>query len=220
MTSQRAAFLTHEGDAWFERNAAVRFVSESDAVLSSINRLGIQPAIAIEIGCAGGSRIGAIKSRHPGARCFGIDPSRRAIQSATTAYPNVDFRVGTADRLHLPDKSTNLIIFGFCLCWTDPVHHFRIAAEADRILADDGFIVVFDFVADPAYRTDYKHASGLYTYKMNWSDMFVRHPSYSLIGREYSEQHSPHSFNRNERVTTDVIRKNSRESFPLMVQTG
>jgi ubiquinone/menaquinone biosynthesis C-methylase UbiE len=218
--SQRAAFLNGEGDAWFERNLATQFVAENDAVLSSIKRFGIEPEAALEIGCAGGHRISAIKSSHPDARCFGIDPSARAIQSASSAYPSVDFRVGTADRLQLPDKSIDLIIFGFCLCWTDPVHHFRIAAEADRILADDGFIVVVDFIANPAYRTDYRHASGVFTFKMNWYDMFVRHPSYSLIGREYLEHQAPHTFDHNERMTTDVIRKNARESFPLMIRVA
>lgn len=209
---QKTAFLEGEGDSWFDRNRdAVR--DTSDPVLETIVRLGLSPSCALEIGCGAGQRIGGIADRF-GADCFGFDPSSEAVAHAAARYPAVSFKIGTADHIDMADGSVDLLVFGFCLYLTDPVDHFSIAKEADRVLKDGGVAVVLDFCTPRPYRNRYSHKDGVFSHKMEFSRMLTWHPSYRLIHREYLEHGERNTFSPDEAVAVDLIVKESCEAFP------
>ncbi len=144
-----------------------------------------------------------------------MEPSSDAVQAAKARDPELNVRVGTADRLDFPDGHFDLVIFGFCLYLCDVSDHFTIAKEADRVLANSGALAIYDFLAPVPFSNDYAHKQGIRSYKMEWSRMFTWHPSYRLIARRYHESSFPFTFHPNEMIAADFLRKDATSAFPL-----
>ncbi|PJG59343.1 class I SAM-dependent methyltransferase [Aeromonas cavernicola] len=188
--SQKNIFIAGEGDAWYERNKQHTNDNSvnNDPILAALNTIKCKPTRILEIGCANGWRLAQLKKIYS-AECYGIDPSILAIQNGQTCYPDLNLFVGTADTL--PNiESVDLIIFGFCLYLCDPQDLFKIAANSDHLLSDKGLMTILDF-NPPAghYRNEYQHHNHIFSYKMNYGDMFCWHPSYHRIF-EHSRHHN------------------------------
>lgn len=209
---QKEKFLESEGDAWFERNPNAGNDGES-AIIALFEKLGLKPTSVLEIGCGGAGRLEHIRRRFQ-AECHGLDPSFKAITKATERYPELRLQVGTADTLPFDNASFDTVIFGCCLYLCDPDDHFRIAWQADRVLKDGGVMVIRDFAPPQPFQNVYVHADGLRSHKMSWTNMFLWHPSYSHLCRDYLEHNTPYTFHPNERVCTDLLIKNSTWAFP------
>jgi len=210
--TQKGAFLHGEGDAYFHRNLAAleryHAAALADAVADPVIRAldDLRPARILEVGAANGWRLDVARQRW-GAHCVGIDPSALAVADGRARFPEITLQVGTADVL--PHAQFDCVIFGFCLYLCDRSDLFRIAAEADRILADDGLIVVYDFFPPSPYRNSYAHRSGVYSYKMDYSVMWRWHPHYSLWRHEVLADHDGEDILRNHdnRLCVSVLRK-------------
>jgi ubiquinone/menaquinone biosynthesis C-methylase UbiE len=209
---QKDEFLESEGDAWFERNHRA-FVPQHDPIIAGLFELGQSPGRVLEIGCSDGARLSALHETFS-SECSGIDPSADAVRSAQLRAKNLDISVGTADKLAFADSQFDLVIFGFCLYLCDVSDHFKIASEADRVLADGGVLVVYDFSSPIPFKNEYIHKPGIWSYKMDWAKMFTWHPSYRLIARRYSETASSKTFVPNEAIVADFLRKDVASAFP------
>jgi ubiquinone/menaquinone biosynthesis C-methylase UbiE len=143
----------------------------------------------------------------------GIDPSAAAVEAGRAAFPGIDLRVGTADALPFADAAFDLVIFGFCLYLVDPALHFRAVAEADRVLADGGHLVMVDFLPPFPYANPYAHVPGLMASKHEYTRMFTAHPSYTLVQRTLigatTGVPAP-----DDRVTIDILAKRVEGAFP------
>jgi ubiquinone/menaquinone biosynthesis C-methylase UbiE len=184
-TKQRNAFTEGEGDQYFQRNREVLFdvakTAERDPVVKALRTMAWQPQRVLEIGAMNGWRLEWL--RQNGSKvCAGIDPSDKGIADGKERFPHLDLKVGTAEKLDYPDKNFDAVIFGFCLYLCDRQDLFKIALEADRVLADRGCIIIYDFLPDYAYRNAYRHKPGLFSYKMDYGRMFDWNPAYQ---REY-----------------------------------
>ena len=211
--AQKSAFLAGEGDRWFERNAGALPAGKADVVLESIRSVGFPPAgRALEIGCANGHRLEAIREEL-GAECYGIDPSGKAIRSGQEDFSDLHLRVGTADSLPYEDGSFDLVILGYCFYLIDPRLHFKCGYEADRVLRDGGRLVIFDFISPIPYRNQYIHAEGLHSYKMEFRRYFTAHPGYHLVHRQL-EKKSDKFLEPDYRAGADVLVKVIRRAFP------
>jgi ubiquinone/menaquinone biosynthesis C-methylase UbiE len=210
---QKSEFLRGEGDAWFERNRGA-FDPQHDPVITGLFELGQSPRRVLEIGCADGARLSVLHEIFS-SECCGIDPSTDAIRSAKSRDKNLDVSVGTADKLDFADSQFDLVIFGFCLYLCDVSDHFAIAREADRVLADGGVLVIYDFSSSIPFKNKYSHRSGISSYKMDWTKMFTWHPSYRLIIRRYRESVlGGRTFSPNEAIVADFLRKDVTAAFP------
>ncbi len=218
MNSQKAIFLSSEGDAWFDRNAK-HLDLENDPVIQALNDLRIEPKVVLEIGCGSGARLAALHEMH-GAQCHGIDPSTKAVEFARRTYPKLHVERGTATELPFQPGKFDLIIFGFCLYLCDPVDHFSIAEVTDRALAETGFLVIYDFAPPLPFKNLYEPFPGVFSYKMCWSRMFTWHPRYQSISRRYFEHERPWNFSPNETIAVDILRKDSASAFPLNPWSG
>lgn len=178
---QRDVFLQSEGDAWFRRNRSgdvAQGFPRSDPLLTELVELAplLPPnARVLEIGCGDGARL-AWLSGNCGCRCSGIDPSAEAVAAARRN--GVDAEQGTADSLRFPDGQFDVVMFGFCLYVCDRADLFRIAAEADRVLLTPGWMLILDFFSPAPVRREYHHQPGLFSYKMDYRELFAWHPSY------------------------------------------
>lgn len=197
---QAQFFMDSEGDRWFERNKDR--LGAHDPVGKAIKDLKIRPKNVLEIGCSNGWRLAALRNDH-GCNVMGLDPSHAAAEDAKKG--NVSVWTATAAAMPLRSRQYDVVIYGWCLYLTDPDDWFRIAMEGDRVLADDGYLIIHDFnTGNNPFKRPYEHAEGLFSYHVQWSKFWLAHPWYH---RMYGRQEGP-----DESVT--VLRK--RAFIPTM----
>lgn len=199
---QETCFLEGEGNQWFKRNGEPP-KNYADPVLIRIQEAGIDPDFAIEVGCGTGWRVNRLKQIYHDCMCCGTDPSIEAIEHGRRKYPDITLNYGTAQELPTP-AFFDLIIFGFCLYLCDRSDLFDIVSRADRALVDGGHIVIHDFLPDYPQKRKYKHLEGVWSYKMNYSDLWLGHPAYHLI--------SQHPTREGEGVV--IIQKQEAHAWP------
>ena len=179
---QRDVFLRSEGDAWLERNSPQGkspAQPDSDEVLHAILQLPLpQSAVqakVLEIGCASGSRLEWLRENR-GFDCYGVDPSANAVAAARAR--GLIAQQGTAEGLDFDSAAFDIVIFGFCLYLCDREDLFRIAAEADRVLRNPGWMIIHDFYSPVPSQRPYHHQSGVFSFKMRYRTLFTWHPAY------------------------------------------
>lgn len=175
MGPQAQAFLDGEGKAWLDRNKDKLPIKE-DPVLAALRQLRLKPRRILEVGCADGWRLKALLLRY-GCKCYGIDPSVTLYQSIGD---NISLGCGSADNICYKDGTIDLLIYGFCLYLCDPGDYFKIATEGDRVLANGGYLVVYDFWSPSAYKKPYRHKKGVFTHKMDFAKLWSWNPAYSI----------------------------------------
>lgn len=209
--NQKDIFIKQEGDSWYERNkhGYIHKKIQDDLVFKALQQVNCNPKRILEIGCANGWRVSAL-SEHFNASGYGIDPSLVAILDGLTTYPNVQLTQGTAENLPAIEP-VDLIIFGFCLYLCEPNDLFKIASHCHELLQDKGMVAIVDFHPPHGYyRNEYVHKNGIYSYKMNYSNMFCWHPAYHRIF-ELVQHHDEHSeFMPDSLVSVQIIRKNEQ----------
>lgn len=180
MAIQTNAFLSGEADSWYSRNKEHLTDDRPDRALEALVESRIKPQDFLEIGCSNGWRLRRV-AKQLGCRCYGVEPSKEAVAAAARIDSNIDIRQGTADALPFPDQHFDAVLYGYCLCICDRSDLFRIAAEGDRVLKEGGHLVIADFFPPFAYKNTYSHVPGLYTYKMDYSRLFLANPAYQQV---------------------------------------
>jgi len=187
--SQEKVFLKGEGDRYFERNRGEVIRKETLDFYARFLRPGSE---ILEIGCSNGANLNYL-SQKVQCKCFGVDPSSEAIRSGVGKFQGLDLSVGTAEKLHFPDERFDFVFFGFCLYLVDRHNLAKAVAEADRVLKDKGFLGIMDFDEKIPRKRPYKHCSGINSYKMDYSSLFLAYPHYSLV-EKHSFSHASSSF--------------------------
>ena len=215
VSTQKQAFLAQEGDRWFERNRIFDKMMvakiKDDPVLQVLQRTGLAPTRVLEIGASNGWRLHVLRQLMPGLECTGIEPSEKAVADA---FPDVSMTRGTADALSFDDGAFDTVIFGFCLYLCDRFDLFRIAAEADRVLAENGHIVIYDFHTDKPYRNPYVHRDGLFSYKMDYSLMFSWNPIYRVVGKVTMPHPGTTDESPDNCISVTILQKEPAEAWP------
>jgi SAM-dependent methyltransferase len=209
MTAQKDLFLATEGDQWLRRNRAVLSARDfsRDPLCLKVSACAAESRLKIlEVGCSDGSRLADLAGRY-GHHVSGIDPSGEAVSRA--AAVGVRAVQGTADKLPFADGAFDAVMFGFCLYLCDDSDLFRIAMEADRVLASPGWLLILDFDARaPTYR-DYAHLAGVRSRKMDYKSMFQWHPAFTLVSYDKFHHGTQHwTDDEDEWVSCVCMRKN------------
>jgi len=213
--SQRKKFLDGEGDQWFQRNRAGKGTEggyAEDPVLEMLCSLGFCPRRVLEIGCSDGGRLQVIQETF-GAECSGVEPSQLAVEAGLKR--GLDVRQGTADELPFADGEFDLVILGFFLYLVDRGDLFKIAAETDRVVSDDGIVAVYDFYSPVPYRNPYQHRSGLFSYKMDYSRMFGWNPAYTVVGHRAFDHAARKALagSMDDQVAVTMLRKDDGHAY-------
>lgn len=214
--NQKEVFLNGEGDAWYRRylNSPSSFEKrkKEDTVVNFFREVEQVPSRILEVGSGDGWRLEVLRQL-TGAACMGIDPSREAVQGAVRDYPEIRVNTGTADDLPFEDDLFDAVIFGTCLYLCEPEDLFRVAAEADRVLADQGLIVIRDFYTETPYRNRYSHLEGVYSFKMDYSRLFSWHPAYRCEYFKLFPHHGGSMNNPDDRMSLVALRKDLGNAY-------
>jgi SAM-dependent methyltransferase len=221
--SQKAEFLSGEGDKWFNRNKETLKSSKFKDVVF-LEKYLINQSIRnfLEIGCSNGYKTIQL-AKILKSSAYGIDPSEVAISEAKSSSEQIfksnqvsqaiNFEVGTADELRFTDSKFDFIFFGFCLYLVDRELINKVVSEADRCLKsgngleEGGFLAILDFDPSKPYFNDYKHKAGLKSYKEDYSRYFIE-KGYRIIAKEnYEKDVVGFSINRDERIAITLLQK-------------
>lgn len=216
---QEDIFLNEEGDKWFERNfentnAGLEKRILLDRVILSFELLNVIPRNILEVGCSDGWRLEGLRRKYK-CKCSGIDPSSRAVNHGKSAYPNIELNISTADTLPYQDDLFDSVIIGFCLYLCDREKLFKIAYEVDRVLKNSGNLFILDFDPSFAYKNEYSHREGVFSYKMKYVNMFIWNSAYTQIYHESFSSGGAIDNNPDERISVDILRKNIDYAYPL-----
>ena len=107
----------------------------------------------VDIGCGSGQSTATFAPHF--TQAVGIDPSECQIQLAreTNELPNIEFRVGTAERLPFPEESVSLVS---AMCAAHWFHLPKFYSERHRVLQAGGIIAmgIYKTLADFACMKD------------------------------------------------------------------
>lgn len=205
---QKKIFIENEGNAWFERNCASAVKVDPASILLKKYFDNKQGNI-LEIGCSDGRNLQPLQGER-----YGIDPSSKAIEAGKIKYPDMHLFAGTADNLPFEDNFFDVVFFGFCLYLVDRQDLFKVASEANRVLKNQGFVIVKDFDAPFPIKRQYCHYDGIYSYKQNYENIFLSHPIYTMVEKiSYSHQGSSFVSDINERIATTVLYKDINKAY-------
>jgi len=224
---QEQVFINSEADSWFLRNkeCLIAKTANSDLTFQKIKQLHSELNLnnILEIGCSNGYRLSWCDEQL-GIKATGLEPSLKAITDGLSRYgsqnlalhqANLDteFWSNTINEL-LEDNSLDAIVFGHCFYLVSPELYFQICAQVDRLLRDGGVILIFDFDSIPQ-RANYHHCENnvVWSYKMDFSKLFSRHPMYKTISKEYiNYSHGISIGDPYNDCSLAVIRKISKEN--------
>lgn len=216
--NQTEVFIESEADSWFERNFSqqVKKDRENDLALQFLLKQDLTDKSVVEIGCADGWRLADLDKTF-NCSCIGIEPSSKAVEAGRERYgENIKLMMGTAAETGLETDSADVVIAGFCLYLCDRSELFKIAYEVDRILKDGGLLLIVDFLPPFAYKNPYHHKEGLNSFKMDYSQMFIWNPEYSLMSLEVADlsNHIAGDTSPDTRVGLTVLKKLIEYSYP------
>lgn len=189
--TQDNKFLTEEGNAYWRRNrtATAQWNPTHDLPLKLIDMYDLQFASVLEIGAANGYRLGELQRRQPDAKYTAVEPSIDAIHDGMRQYPEILYLQATAGNIPLCDNSFDLVIVHYVLHWVDRTKLCHSISEIDRVIQENGFLLLGDFYPDSPCRVPYHHTSGISTWKQDYSTMFISTGRYQLVAM-LSNKHS------------------------------
>ncbi|MFA6305717.1 MAG: class I SAM-dependent methyltransferase [Candidatus Gracilibacteria bacterium] len=150
-----------------------------DAALALVAAIP-EPASVLEVGCANGWRLALLQERY-GAACCGCDVSEAAIADGRERYPDVFLSLAAAHYMLYRDKAFDVVIFSFVLHWIDRPRLASVIAEADRVLAPGGHLIVVDFLPLWPTKRRYHHRQDVeaWTYKQDYAACWLSLGTYT-----------------------------------------
>jgi len=181
---QDALFSQGEGDAWFQRNHQT-YRPEQDPMLHALISQNIHPREVLEIGASDGARLAIIGDRYQ-AKATAVEPSQEAVAEGRRSFPEIQFFVSTARSLPLPDESYDCVIIHSVFHWIDRRSLLGSIAEIDRVLQPNGHLLIGDFCPYSPKKVRYHHRPDvkIYTYKQDYSAIFLATAGYVLLGQQ------------------------------------
>ena len=176
---------TREGDAWFARNQEA-LVAYEQAGIDPIRNL-IVPFLrssdrVLEVGCSNGWRLRQLQAGSPALRPIGIDVSMSALRHGKQQGSNYLVR---ADATALPFQAgcIDCVILGFVCYAVGRRSLLQVLAEAERVVQEDGTVVVLDFLPDSPSENPYSHDSpqALSTLKCDIAEVLVSMGGYQRV---------------------------------------
>jgi SAM-dependent methyltransferase len=216
---QETVFAAGEADAWFTRNRTALEPGRDphDPVARAIALAGLHPPSVLEIGCSNGYRLEALR-RAGTALAVGVEPSAAAIADGHQRFPLLELHRGTLDQVPLEaHRRFALVLCHFVLHWVSRPALFASLAALDRHVAEDGCLLIGDFLPDVPTRVPYHHLPGreVYTWKQDYALAFTATGLYREVLR-FSFDHASHTIAADaasdQRCAMVLLRRSDRKS--------
>jgi len=190
--NQAEIFAGSECDRWFahNRSALEKIDLQSDFPLKVMELYRLRPRRALEIGASNGFRMAALAERY-GCESVAVELSAEAVHDGKAKFPDVKFVCAPAHEIPLSD-TFDLVIVNGVYCVVDRTQLLRCVAEADRLLADGGYLLFGDFLPANLLRVRYHHLTDqqVYTYKQDYASIFVASGLYHPVCLLTADFHS------------------------------
>jgi SAM-dependent methyltransferase len=184
--NQDDIFLEYEGDSWFDRNQLaldnknIKFDFPTYLIDLIKDKNDIKKIA--ELGCSNGWRLDKLHHKFPQIEFSGIDASLAAIDNGRSQYPQLDLHQGLLADIPLQDEYDVVIVY-FVLHWVDRASLAKSISEIDRLVKNDGMLIIGDFLPDFTQRRRYHHLpeDNVFTYKQNYPKIFESLGTYQEI---------------------------------------
>ena len=204
--------ITQDADAYYLRNAEQHKPS-TDPMLPCLQRIHRATPIrsVLEIGSNTGWRLDGIRKHFDKPSVMGVEASLFAVEESRATYPHIPVAHGVAPDVlfGFEDGSFDTVIVGFLIYLLPRNMLFHFAAEVDRIVGDNGHIVIEDFLHPNPTSRDYTHHEDLRVFKHEPSAPWSWSPTYTLVDRQLIE-HEAHTVDNADParwIAIDVLRK-------------
>ena len=174
--SQKAVFLSGEGDKWLIRNKKEISNRDYNNDIVSIEILKIikehyknKRIRILEVGCGNSTRLKKLKKRN--VDCFGVDPSDLSV--AESKRNKIYCKKGTADKIPFNSNYFDIVIFGFCLYVCDESDYKKIKKETLRITKKNSFIIIQDFYSPKKIKKKFKYNKKISVIKQDFTKIFI-----------------------------------------------
>jgi len=200
-----------EGDRWFERNID-HLKKCDDIIIYLMDLYNLSPYKVFELGSSNGYRLAKIKEKF-GSYIVGLEPSYKACLDGKKRF-SLDIIRGVGAEIPIKDEVFDLIIINSVFHWIDRKNLLKVVSELDRILKNNGFLIIGDFYPDSLFlKVKYHHLPGreLFTYKQDYSKIFVSSGVYNKIATltyDISDRRLKTSIDRNWKFSVTLMQKN------------
>ena len=184
---QEQIFISSEADQYFLRNKEELDLTLPDNdlaynVLKKFDRLDEITSV-LELGCATGYRLHFLKKLLPNCTKFvGMDASGLAIQHGKEKY-GLELYQDSLATFSYPEKF-DLVIVDFILHWIDRDLLYQCVANIDNFLKpQNSFLLLGDFFPFYPYKRKYTHTQNVYTYKIDYKQLFLSSNMYQIIDK-------------------------------------
>jgi len=215
MRPEEIAALAADGDRYHRVNHD-GIGTIADPVLAQMKIVhSVSPITSVlEIGCTTGFRLHKAQQEF-GARCSGLEASAAAVQEGQEKYPDIELKQGIApaDLGQWGGSTFDVVVVGHLLYLLPRSDLFALAAQVDSLLAEDGHLIIMDFVYHRNTVAPYAHEESLSLYKGDPSGPWSWHPQYFLVHRDIYllSQQVAGQQNPTQWQSVDVLRKFSIE---------
>lgn len=116
----------------------------------------------IDVGSGGGVELASFRELGASpSRLFGVDLLPARVAAARTAFPDIDFRVGNAEKLEFESETMDLVLaFTLFSSILDPSMARNVAREVVRVLKPGGGLLWYDFRYDSPSNRNVRAVSG------------------------------------------------------------
>ena len=217
---QDSIFLDYEGDNWFKRNInGIANISKHDYILNIINLYNLVPKHVLEIGASNGFRLDELHKLY-GSECTAVEPSELAIKDGKERYPHIQFHKSLASELPFEDTKFDMVIINFVFHWISREKLFKTIFEIDRVLSDNGILIIGDFMPDSPVKVNYHHVRDeqMWTFKQDYSRIFTSSNLYTLVGfmsGHHETKELDPTVDSMSRIAVSLLRKNY-DTYPEM----
>jgi ubiquinone/menaquinone biosynthesis C-methylase UbiE len=185
---------------------------KDDLCLAMIREHGLKPQAVLEVGCADGWRLEAIRQEY-GAKCAGVDVSSHALDAGLKMHRQVHCSSAAADDLSIFAEDTfDLVLLPFVLHWVARSVLACTVAEVDRVLKPGGHLLIADFYPNRPTKARYHHRPEVeaWTYKQEYPDCWLFLQTYKLVDWW--------TFNHATGLRDDMVLGRERAAVALLVK--
>jgi ubiquinone/menaquinone biosynthesis C-methylase UbiE len=172
-------FINCEGNNWFLRNKDI-ILQNKDIILQNFDVTKYNNMNILEVGCSNGWRLNELYNINHTNNYYGFDPSEDSIKYGLNNFKDINLFVDTIDNINLTDNFCDIILIPFVFMYVDRNLLLKSIAEIDRILKNNGLLIITDFYSNRQRKNLYKHIQNMYIYKQNYYEIFLSTKNYFL----------------------------------------